>query len=117
MLTHILVLWRHFVKDFVLFPALLFAFFRRSAMRTTPVANPYEAGQAKCADVQALHRDFACVQLATASAWSFRREVFHSSRYGLRSSIIFANCAMSRDCAPSLITFSGAGCTSTINPS
>src|SRR6266481_5285375 len=37
--------------------------------------------------------------------------------YGSRSFIIFWNCAMSSDCAPSLMAFSGAGCTSTINPS
>src|SRR2546429_1536686 len=37
--------------------------------------------------------------------------------YGSRSCIIFWNCGRSSDCAPSLIAFSGAGCTSTINPS
>src|SRR5438876_760437 len=37
--------------------------------------------------------------------------------FGSRSFIIFWNCAMSSDCAPSLMAFSGAGCTSTINPS
>src|SRR6266851_4709126 len=37
--------------------------------------------------------------------------------YGSKSFIIFWNCAMSSDCAPSLMAFSGAGCTSTINPS
>src|SRR6266480_3729111 len=30
---------------------------------------------------------------------------------------MFWNCGMSSDCAPSLMAFSGAGCTSTINPS
>ena len=37
--------------------------------------------------------------------------------YGSRSFIIFWNCARSSDCAPSLMAFSGAGCTSTISPS
>jgi predicted transcriptional regulator len=37
--------------------------------------------------------------------------------YGSNSFIIFWNCGISSDCAPSLMAFSGAGCTSTIKPS
>src|SRR5713226_4311300 len=56
------------------------------------------------------------IHLAAAKASPFR-EAPHSSMYGARSRIIFSNCAKSSDCAPSLMAFSGAGCTSTINPS
>ena len=55
--------------------------------------------------------------LAATAATSLARDSFHNSMYGFRSSIILANWSMSRDCAPSLIAFSGAGCASTIRPS
>src|SRR5713101_6747899 len=56
------------------------------------------------------------IHLAAAKASPFR-EAPHSSMYGASSRIIFSNCGKSSDCAPSLMAFSGAGCTSTINPS
>ena len=63
-----------------------------------------------------LHR-FPVTQCVAVARACVSRVSFHSVMYGCKSRIIFSNCPKSSDCAPSLIALSGAGCTSTINPS